>query len=88
MVGVSDQCGVRRRWFDVSANIGEDGPSAIDRTALVKLAERSSYLSQVVSAPQEFPVEHSALYEAMGYTPKRDRKSGLHRSKHKEPDTK
>ena len=30
----------------------------------------------------------SALYEACGYTPDRDRKTGLHRNKHKEPDTK
>ena len=40
----------------------------------------------VLADPTEGP--DSALYEAMGYTPKRDRKSGLHRSKHKEPDTK
>ena len=31
---------------------------------------------------------NSALYQQMGYTRKEDRKTGLHRNKHKEPDTK
>ncbi|PYS89882.1 MAG: hypothetical protein DMF64_16425 [Acidobacteria bacterium] len=40
----------------------------------------------VLADPTEGP--DGALYEALGYTPKRDRKSGLHRSKRGEQSTK
>jgi hypothetical protein len=40
----------------------------------------------VLADPEFGP--NSALYQGFGYTRKDDRKSGLHRTKHKEPETK
>jgi hypothetical protein len=49
-------------------------------------AKAKQAVAGVVADPDLGP--NSALYEAWGYTPDRDRKTGLHRNKHKEPDTK
>jgi hypothetical protein len=49
-------------------------------------AKAKQAVAGVVADPDFGP--DSALYEAWGYTPDRDRKTGLHRTKHTEPDTK
>ena len=49
-------------------------------------AKAKQVIAGILADPTQGP--DSALYEAMGYTPERDRKTGLHRTKHKEPGTK
>ena len=81
--GVQPSLDARSRIADLETQMTQ---AIADREAAdeISLAKAQQVVNGVLADPTEGP--DSALYEAFGYTPKRDRKSGLTRRKSSKTD--
>jgi hypothetical protein len=82
-VAPSQQHRIRLKQLNEETNAETIGRDQADEVTAQLIKQ---VVAGVLADPTEGP--NSAIYAGMGYTREADRKSGLHRTKHKEPDTK